>query len=68
MKYTTFFLLIGALAAVSLTSGFIGLCVAEHYEKKKHGKPSTFREVYDDNAPSDDEVPDDFTEDFLRFY
>ena len=61
MKQTTFFVLVGALSAVSLTSGILGLFFAKAAEGKgKQKTASSFRDVYDDNAP-DEELPDDFT-------
>lgn len=78
MKEATFFILVGSLAAVSLASGLIGWHISEHIEKKKHGKPSSFRDLYDDNDPvgvpvypvytDEPDYESDFTEDFLRFY
>lgn len=53
MKESTFFIFLGTLAAVSLTSGFIGWRISKHIEEKKHGNPSTFREVYEDNRSDD---------------
>lgn len=52
MKATAF--LVGTLAAVSVASGLIFLKTAKHImEGKKHGKPSTFREVFEDNESDD---------------
>lgn len=53
MKETTFFILVGALSAVSLVSGLIGWRLTKRLEYKKHGNPSTFREVYEDNESDD---------------
>lgn len=53
MKVTS--LLVGALAAVSVASGLICLKVANHNRAgKRHGKPATFRDLYEDNEPVDD--------------
>lgn len=52
MKETTFFVIVGILAAVSLTSGFLGWHYAKRQEKKdKHIDGSSYREVYEDNEP-----------------
>ena len=48
MKISTY--IIGALAAVSVASGLICLKAANHIRAgKRHGKPSTFRDLYEDN-------------------
>lgn len=55
MKQSTF-ILIGCLSAISLSSGIIGYLFEKYrLEKEKHGVPSTFRDVYDDNAPKPSE-------------
>ena len=52
MKLTA--LLVGTLAAVSVASGLICLKAANHIRAgKRHGKPATFREVYEDNKSDD---------------
>lgn len=68
MKETTFFTLIGCLSVISLASGIIGYFYAKQKEEK-HGKPSTFRDVYEDNAPkhSNREI-DDYAEDCGRAF
>lgn len=59
MKETTFFILVGALSAVSLASGLIGWQISKHIEAgEKHGKPSSFRDLYEDNVINFDDVPD----------
>lgn len=55
MKESTFFVIVGILAAVSLTSGVLGWRYAKRKEEtEKHGKPDTFNDLLEDNAPSDD--------------
>lgn len=47
-------LVVGALAALSAVSGLICLKAAKHIRAgKRHGKPATFREVYEDNESDD---------------
>ena len=58
MKETTFFILVGVLSAVSLTTGIIGWCISKRLDEKYHGKPSTFRDLYEDNEIKFNDVPD----------
>ena len=52
MKISSF--IIGVLSAVSVASGLICLKAVKHIRSgKRHGKPATFREVYEDNESDD---------------
>lgn len=69
MKDTTFFIVVGMLAAVSLTSGILGWRFSKRQEEKeKHGKASTFRDVYEDNAPvsCSSRTPRDLAEEYAE--
>lgn len=69
MKETTFFTLVGCLSVISLASGIIGYLYEKHRsEKKMHGEPSTFRDVYEDNAPkrSDIDLMNEYLDDIGR--
>ena len=58
MKDTIFFLIVGLLAGASLTCGLLGLRYANRKENEvKHGDPATFDDLFEDNAPKDDDYP-----------
>ena len=67
MNETTFFAVVGILTGISLTCSLLGFYLfakSEKKRKKAHAPAPTFREVYEDNAPKDDDYPiptDDFT-------
>lgn len=64
MKDTTFFVIVGLLAVVSLTCGLIGWrCAKRKEENAKHEVPLTFNELYEDNAPTNRELWEDFARD-----
>ena len=68
---TAYFVIVGSLAAVSLTCGLLGYGYYKHATKKvKREKPSTFREVYEDNAPkrSDSDLMNEYLDDMGRDY
>lgn len=55
MKDTTFFLIVGFLSGVSLACGILGLHYSKRKEEKgKHGYSATFNDLYEDNAPKED--------------
>ena len=57
MKETTFFIVVGFLAATSLISGILGLAYAKSQDKKREEVP-TFDDLYEDNFPAEDASPD----------
>lgn len=67
MKDTTFLLIVGLLAGVSLTCGILGWrCAKRKEEKAKHGDSATFNNLLEDNAPispSNRELWEDFARD-----
>lgn len=68
MEKITFFVLVGALSAISLTFGFFGYLFDKLQDKREeHGDPSTFRDVAEDNAPSFRELSEEFDRDLGRW-
>lgn len=73
MKQTTFFVLVGCLSVISLASGIIGYLYEKYRsENEKHGEPSTFRDVYEDNEPkpskhSSRDLMEDYFDDCGRY-
>ena len=67
MKDTTFFLIVGLLAGVSLTCGIVVWhCAKLKEENAKHGESATFNNLLEDNAPkypTDRELWEDFARD-----
>lgn len=64
MKDSTFFLIVGLLGVLSLACGLIGWRLAKRKEdKENHGDPATFNELYEDNAPINRELWEDFARD-----
>lgn len=64
MKDTTFFVIVGLLAGVSLTCGLIGWhCAKRKEEKAKYESSTTFNELYEDNAPTNRKLWEDFARD-----
>ena len=64
MKDSTFFLIVGLLGGLSFSCGLVGWWLAKRKEDKaNHEDPATFNELYEDNAPTNRELWEDFARD-----
>lgn len=61
MKVSAFYIVCGSVALGSLAVGLIGAFLAKRKEKNNHG--DTFRDLYEDNAPTDRELADEYSRD-----
>lgn len=67
MKQTVFCILTCVLSAVSLTTSVYTIYDINRQRKiAAHGKPQTFRDLLEDNAPKTERTSRDIADDFAR--